>query len=258
MYLFVFELCWVFTAAQPFLGCRRRLLPRAALHHRGGELLSISGLWGGLLPITGGCSPSWGVSGAALHLWVVGRSTPHRWGLLSTAGVGSSPSWGITGLLSISGLWGGLLPIAGGCCSPRGWGAALHRRGLGGCSPSQGIAPSGCLSLSCCGARALGRSSVTVMHRLCCPTARGVFLDQGSSPRPRVGRLVLSHWTTRHVLKVTSDGKIIKLTQTSIGNHVPQNPIPNSTRGANSNLKESRQIFFFVSSSHKYAVTHAK
>ena len=75
---------------------------------------------------------------------------------------------------------------------------------------------------------------------------------------PCVGRLVLSHWTTRDVLKITSDGKTIKLTQTSIGNLVPQNPIPNSTRGANSNLKKSRQIFFFVSSSHKYAVTHAK
>lgn len=104
MYLFVFELCWVFTAAQPFLGCRRGLLPRAALHHGGGELLSISGLWGGLLPITGGCSPSWGVSGAALHLWFVGRSAPHRWGLLFTTGVGScSPSQGAGRLLSISG-----------------------------------------------------------------------------------------------------------------------------------------------------------
>ena len=88
MYLFVFGLCWVFTAAQPFLCCRRGLLPRAALHHGGWELL----------PIAGGCSPSWGVRG----------------------------------LLSISGLWGGLLPIAGGCCPPWGWGAALHRGGLGG------------------------------------------------------------------------------------------------------------------------------
>ena len=174
-------------SCSPSLGCGGVCSPSlgAALHHGVlAGLLSISGLWGGLLPIAGGCSPSWGVSGAALHLWVVGRSTPHRWGLLSTAGVGSSPSWGIMGLLSISGLWGGLLPIAGGCCSPRGWGAALHRRGLGGCSPSQGIAPSGCLSLSCCGARALGRGSVTVMHSLCCPTACGVFLDQGSKPHP--------------------------------------------------------------------------
>ena len=140
MYLFVFGLCWVFTAAQPFLSCRRGLLPRAALHHGGWELL----------PIAGGCSPSWGVRG----------------------------------LLSISGLWGGLLPIAGGCCPPRGWGAALHRGGLGGCSPYQGIAPLWCLSLSCCGAPALGPGSVAVMHRLCCPTTCGVFLDQGSNPCP--------------------------------------------------------------------------
>ena len=73
---------------------------------------------------------------------------------------------------------------------------------------------------------------------------------------PCVGRLVLSHWTTRDVLTITSDGKIIKLTQTSIGNHVPQNPIPDSTKGANNNLKKCCQIFFIVSSSHKYAMTH--
>ena len=28
------------------------------------------------------------------------------------------------------------------------------------------------------------QASVVVAHRLCCPTARGIFPDQGSNPRP--------------------------------------------------------------------------
>lgn len=64
VYLFVFGVYWVFTAAQLFISCRRGLLPIVGL-------LSIMG--------AGSCSPSWGVSAAALNHGVGGR-------LLSIAG----------------------------------------------------------------------------------------------------------------------------------------------------------------------------
>ena len=42
-----------------------------------------------------------------------------------------------------------------------------------------------CGGFSCCGAWALGaQASAVVVHRLSCPAARGIFLDQGSNPCP--------------------------------------------------------------------------
>ena len=41
--------------------------------------------------------------------------------------------------------------------------------------------------------------SVTVMHRLSCPTACRIFLDQGLNLFPCFGRQILSHWITREV-----------------------------------------------------------
>ena len=39
--------------------------------------------------------------------------------------------------------------------------------------------------------------SVVAAHRFSCPEAWGIFPDQGSNPRPCIGRQILSHWTTR-------------------------------------------------------------
>ena len=50
-----------------------------------------------------------------------------------------------------------------------------------------------------CRAGALGHGgSVAVVHRLTCPVACGIFLDQGSIPC--IGRRILNHWITRGVL----------------------------------------------------------
>ena len=43
------------------------------------------------------------------------------------------------------------------------------------------------------------QTSVFVAHRLCCSTAHGIFLAQGSNPCPLIGRQILNHWTIREV-----------------------------------------------------------
>ena len=49
--------------------------------------------------------------------------------------------------------------------------------------------------------------SVVVAHGLSRPVACGTFPDQGSTRVPLIGRQDLSHWTTREVLSVFSDGE---------------------------------------------------
>ena len=44
-----------------------------------------------------------------------------------------------------------------------------------------------------------GMGSVVVAHRLSCPEACGIFLDQELNPIPCIGRWILNHWTTREV-----------------------------------------------------------
>ena len=42
--------------------------------------------------------------------------------------------------------------------------------------------------------------SVVVAHRHSYSVARGIFLDQGSNPRPCIGRQIFIHYTTEKVL----------------------------------------------------------
>ena len=42
-------------------------------------------------------------------------------------------------------------------------------------------------------------ASENVAHRLSCPVACGIFLDQGWHLYPLVGRHILNHWITREV-----------------------------------------------------------
>ena len=51
-----------------------------------------------------------------------------------------------------------------------------------------------------CRAQALGvPASAVVAHSLSCPTASGIFLDQGLNPCFLHGRQILNHWTTGEV-----------------------------------------------------------
>ena len=55
-----------------------------------------------------------------------------------------------------------------------------------GLLPSCGEQASPCSGCFCCGAQALGRTGFrSCVHGLMCPTARGIFLDQGSKLCPR-------------------------------------------------------------------------
>ena len=54
---------------------------------------------------------------------------------------------------------------------------------------------------SCCRVQALAYMvvSTVVAHRLSRPASRGIFLDQGRTHTPCIGRQALNHWTTRQV-----------------------------------------------------------
>ena len=41
--------------------------------------------------------------------------------------------------------------------------------------------------------------SVVLEHRLSCPAAYGIFLDQVSNSCPLLGRWILNHWTIREI-----------------------------------------------------------
>ena len=50
------------------------------------------------------------------------------------------------------------------------------------------------------GSRCMGFSSCGVWA-FSCPTAHGIFLEQGSNPFPCIGRQIPNHWTPREVCK---------------------------------------------------------
>ena len=52
---------------------------------------------------------------------------------------------------------------------------------------------------SCCEAKAWEWTSVVVVYTLNCPSACGIFPDQGSNPVPCIGGQILNHWITREV-----------------------------------------------------------
>ena len=67
--------------------------------------------------------------------------------------------------------------------------------------PSSCVLASHCGDLSCCRAWDLGaRASVVVAYRFSCPTACGIFLDQGSNPCPLHWQADFNHCATREVL----------------------------------------------------------
>ena len=62
---------------------------------------------------------------------------------------------------------------------------------------SCGTQASHCGGFSCCRALAGCAASVVGAHGLSCPTACGIFLDQGPTCVPCIGRWILNHWTTK-------------------------------------------------------------
>ena len=77
---------------------------------------------------------------------------------------------------------------------------------FGGYSLVGGAGDSHCGGFSCCGVRAVGAwASVVSLNGLRCPTACGIFPDQGSNPCPKpvslpcIYRQVLNHWTAREI-----------------------------------------------------------
>ena len=71
-----------------------------------------------------------------------------------------------------------------------------------------------CRALVTAGPGLQSSGSVAVAHGCNCPSACGIFLDQGLNSRPAIGRQSLNHWTAREVLNAFSseDGQPHPLT----------------------------------------------
>ena len=71
-----------------------------------------------------------------------------------------------------------------------------------------GVRASHCGGFSCCGAWALGTwASGFVAHGLSCSSVWGIFLDEGSTRVPCIGRWILSQKTTREALSICISNK---------------------------------------------------
>ena len=72
------------------------------------------------------------------------------------------------------------------------------------------------------------RAPVVAVLGLTCPKTCGIFLNQGSTPVPCIGRWILHYWTTREAqwCIFKPDSHLLRLSRSLSSSYVPDLPIP--------------------------------